>query len=250
MKIYLSVLLTISICVSVKAQTSIADSSFYKAMFNIEYTYWGTGTILHKVNQIYYETGPEGFLHDTTTIHVKVNADSFCVFDDSVERMQNGTYRIIAEKYDSILTVEPPEPFIYLFVNRVLFDNDFRERFVTGFTKQDSGTRRTLGVQFKNTCPFMRFYLTYDTSTYIIKQIEYRIKKGDYLTPANDMQLALVPEGFIWVRQVFAGGVTEDEDPYSNESYSTARFFEFVGGVFQPVAPFLNFDVINKIIQQ
>ena len=76
--------------------------------------------------------------------------------------------------------------------------------------------------------------------------MEYRIKKGDYLSPASEMQQYLIPEGFISIKQQYSDYAT---GPLVDTYFLTSRYFLGQNGVFIPVAPYVNYELINSVIE-
>jgi len=226
---------------------AIDDTTYYKELNKIEGSYWTSGKLDIKISYYYKEVDSTGSITDTMIISCQAQRDSFYMVADSIEQMQNESYRVVVYNQDSIMQISNPTPFYYNLVNQNLLSSEFRDLYILGYAKTDSGNCRKLSVQFKNTSPYIRYDITYDTATNFIKSIDCIVKKGDYLTPPSESMLMSQPEGFISIKQVFVTGVISSFDaPF----FDSSRFFTIQNGVYKPVAPYVNFELFNSITQQ
>jgi hypothetical protein len=231
---------------SVSAQ-AIDDTTYYKELNKIESSYWTSGRLDIKISYQYLEVDSTGSITDSMIISCWAHRDSFYMVADSVEQMQNGSYRVVVYNQDSIMQISNPTPFYYNLVNQNLLSSEFRDLYILGYTKIDSASCRKLSVQFKNTSPYIRYDITYDTATNFIQSIDCVVKKGDYLTPPSESMLMSQPEGFISIKQSFITGVVSSFDaPF----FDSGRFFTIQNGVYKPVTPYVNFELFNSITQQ
>lgn len=92
----------------------------------------------------------------------------------------------------------------------------------------------------------MKYEICFDTATYYARYINYVVKKGDYLTPPLITQWNLIPEGYLSINQSFSNF---SPGLFSPSYFLTSRYFTRQNGGFVPVAPYLNFEVINSIVE-
>ena len=226
---------------------SIPDTTFNRAISRIESAYWTSGRLHIKIGYNYEEHDSTGTTYDSMMIQVDAHQDSFYIVSDSIEQMQNGSYRIVVYNQDSIIQVQSPSPFYYNLINATLLTEEFRNQFITGYTKTDSFNFRTLAIQFKNTSPYLCYEITYDTTDHFISSIYCRIKKGDYLTPGSEMLLMNQSDGFVSIRQIFA---TSIDATFDSQIFESSRFFTVQNGSLVPVTPYANYELFNSIVQQ
>lgn len=225
---------------------SLADTTFYTTLARIQEAYWTGSYIQFKVGYSYLERDSTGVVSDTMTISYQINKENFYMIGDSVESMQNGTYRVTVYNQDSLMQVERPTSIQYQLFKVNIDDNDFKEAFVSGFTKTDTAGYRKVGIVFNSNAPYLNYEIIYDTSTYQIYSVLYRMKKGNYLTPASESLLLSVPEGFISVYLKFSGFAA---NAFGDAVFEQGRFFTSQNGKLLPVSPYLNFELINSIVE-
>ena len=229
----------------VKSQ-AIADTTFNNIVSRIAEVYWTSSYVQFKVSYRYQEVDSATSVTDTMTMNYQVNKDNFLISGGGVESMQNANYKVTVYTQDSTMQVEKPMSINYQLFRVNIDENNFRQQYVTGFSKADSSGFQKISILFKTDAPYTNYDITYDTATYRILSLTYRMKKGNYLTPPSESMMMSIPEGFIVVQMNFSAFAT---NAFTDSVFDQAKYFTALNGAFVPVSPYLNFELINSIVE-
>jgi hypothetical protein len=246
MKIVLAILL---VCcqLNLKAQspsmdTPDATSELLKlqAVFqNISYTSFN-------VTYYYEEDDSTGILRDTMNGQYMADKDRYYYILDSIEQIQNETYKATIDHSNSTIYIEKPFPSYTSVLQANMLDSAFLQYNVDSMTVADSGTFRKVNIYFKAESPYLYYQYCYDMNGIRPAFVKFSLRKQQVIP--DDPQLAQQQEQFVRIHIVFSNFTTGE---FTDKVFNTDRFFKRVNGVFvQDPTEYNSYEIANAYDQQ
>lgn len=237
-------LCTVGLLMAGKSSAQI-DSSGIGEFIKVQSSYMYANHLAFSVSYYSATADSSGIVRDTVRGDYKINGDNYSINMDSVEQVQNNTYHVTASIRDSFVLVQQASS-LYASLFRIdMFDSLFQHMNVSAVSFSDSSTVRHMSISFAGDSPYLSYDLYYDKNTYLISKLVFVIKNTFFITPPPGSGLSL-PQNYVSITAVFSGYSTGG---FTDSVFSTDRFFVFVNGAMQLVAPYNNLDFSNQTQQ-
>lgn len=178
---------------------------------------------------------------DTSRYTIVYKQGKYAISMDSMEIVQDSMFKVTVKPYDSIIVVEKPTEAYRDLLQVDLFDTTLHVHYIENITAVDSANTRTVSFFFTNESPYISYKISFDTTSYVIQKINYRLKKE--VVPV--FTEGYTPTKYINVRIEYVSSTTlSDERRYYSDAYIIRR-----NGVIEPTAEYTHFQIIDATQQ-
>jgi hypothetical protein len=188
-----------------------------------------------------FEQVDSATVRDTMHLSYQVSQYRFhIVIDDSLEVVQNDFYNLaLYHDRDMAVLSQPVDLVKYLF-NVNVTDTAFYRTYINNITVTDTGSYRKLSYQFKTGSPFEKYDILYDPASYRIHKILYQIKTHPFAAgpPLSNYRY--------YANILFNNYQT---GAFGDQVFSTDPYFIQKRGLYNMVAPYTHYELINSLNQ-
>jgi hypothetical protein len=195
-----------------------------------------------RVYKYYLEDVDSVTVRDTMNFEFRYEQEKYSFKGGGVTQIQDLNYRITIYNADSTIYIEKPSALYKGFFQVDLFDTTLHQHYLDSISVSDSANIRKLTFLFKNEAPYIQYDITYDTSSYFLRSIKYKVRKE--IPPLA--AIGYVPEKYLKIELVWANifvGISEP-DPIRTDQYFTRQ-----NGVFVPASGYTDYIIIDATQQ-
>lgn len=191
-----------------------------------------------RVYKYYYEDVDTITVSDSFNLSFRHEGEKYELNIGGVVYIQDQFYKATVYKPDSTIYIENPSENLESFFQLDLFDSTLHLRYLDNISITDSAATRKITFLFKNEHPCIQYEIVYDTSTYFLKSIYYKLRKDMGTTLPSG---TVVFTKYTTVKMTYKGvSFVSHPFPIRTEVYFTRQ-----NGVFVPTTPYTNFQIID-----
>lgn len=240
-KLFLTMLMIVGWVAAGWSQVTPPQNPFWE-LTKLNAVFADTGKISFNVAYYYEQADSSGISRDTVNGSYKLWGQKFYAMIDSNEVVQNETYNVSVDHPGQLMLVGSPKPVFPSVIQLNLIDQEFMDNYIDDITISDSGKTRKLSVVFKPYAPFSSYSLSFDTTTYWVKCIDFKIRGA---LPENDAfgNTMPLPNYYTQVKVVFTNFQT---GAFAASVFDVSRFFKQADGVFVVNPPYSDYEIFDN----
>lgn len=178
---------------------------------------------------------------DAKIATLRIAGEKYRFSVDSIVCIQDLLYNVTVYNEDSSMFVQPPQDLYKALLQVDLLDTLFHLRQFHDINITTSSNLRTITFEFENESPFIKYAVTYDTTTYLLEEIEYFMKKS--VIPPGQAHIA-ADDYEDYTRMVISllGQVVEFQD---ENYFATQQYIKRQNKTFAGVLSYANYLVVD-----
>jgi len=199
----------------------------------------GASHISFNVAYYYEQSDTAGLMRDTISGIYKINGKKYYAKIDSTEIVQNDFYNVAVNKKDSVIIIGRTKTVFPAVMNTDILDPTLQSSYISGIVLSDSANTRKIRFLFKNMAPYSSYELVFDTVTYRMSHLSYKLKHYG-IGAGNSAHYTLISV-------VFSNYQT---NLFTDNVFDTSIYFTRQNGSFVSVPPYSAFEIINQVMNQ
>lgn len=200
-------------------------------MIRLKSNYTEGTDLSFNVTFFYTEKDSTGlYVTDSLNGSYKIKGNNFLSNVDSVVQVQNEQYALTIYSDEKILLIQKPDFALKTIFSKDLLDTAFLQLDVSGMTMSNYGAnQKKLCVSFKTESPYQSYDMYYDTTTYLVNKIEYKLKQDtDYI------KIAMAFSNY-------------SDTPLDNSIFATTSYFTKNGNEYIPTEEYSEYELIDPL---
>lgn len=180
-----------------------------------------------------------GLQRDTLSGVYKVNGKKFYASIAGNVIVQNDIWNLSVSASDSIMILGRPKPLLPALTNSDILNPALQSNYLTKITQSDSLQFRKMVFVLNNFSPYSQYEFCYDTSTYHMSHLKYRLRLYDShgLSSGYYLQMKVVFSNY-------------QSAAFTDDVFDTSVYLRRNNGAFNGVGSYANFEIINQLLNQ
>jgi hypothetical protein len=188
----------------------------------------------------YYESYDSvGYTRDTLTGMYKINGQQFYAKIDSTVIVQNNFYNVAINNRDSSIIIARTQTVFPTVIQKDILDKTLQSAYLSKIVTSDSANTRKLSFVFNANSPYSAYDLVYDTVSYNLKYVKYRLRHYAITGMQNTY--------YTQINLVFSN---YQNNVFTDSVFDTSVYISRINGVFTATSPYSTYEIFNQVMNQ
>jgi hypothetical protein len=180
-----------------------------------------------------------GYTRDTLAGLYKINGQQFYAKIDSTVIVQNNFYNLAINNRDSSIIIARTQTVFPTVVQKDILDKTLQSSYLSKIISSDSANTRKLSFVFNLNSPYSAYDLVYDTVSYNLKYIKYRLRHYAIAGMQNTY--------YTQINLVFTN---YQNNVFTDSVFDQSVYISRINGVFTATSPYSTYVIYNQVMNQ
>jgi hypothetical protein len=228
-------------CCSVKAERADTANPYFE-INRMMATMASANHISFNAAYYYEDYDSSGYKRDTLRGLYKINGQQYYAQLDSSFIIQNSFYNISVNKKDSTIIIGRPQAIIPALMQNDMMNPTLQSVYLSKIVLSDSLNTRKMSFVFNDNSPYSAYELSYDTVTYNLNYVKYRLRHYKIFDPLG-LQSTYYTQVYLALSNYQLGAFTDSV-------FDTSVYISTLNEVFTPVPAYSSFTIFNQVMNQ